>query len=87
MPHVAESGYYAWRDRAPSNRMVKHAWPTEAVASIHAASRGTYGSRRAHAELGLGLSIHVTHGTAELLMQRAGLHGLPGNRQAHAPRT
>jgi len=23
--HVAECGYYAWRDRPPSNRLVKHA--------------------------------------------------------------
>ncbi|MFD8932923.1 DDE-type integrase/transposase/recombinase, partial [Streptomyces mirabilis] len=46
-----------------------------------------------HAELGLGLSIHVSHGTVELLMHRpactvrpapSGLHGLPGNRR---PRT
>ncbi|WP_406165994.1 transposase [Streptomyces canus] len=50
------------------------------------ASRGTYGSRRVHAELGLGLSIHVSHHTVELLMQRAGLHGLPGNRRP-APNT
>ncbi|MER7928684.1 IS3 family transposase [Streptomyces sp. NPDC096057] len=40
-----------------------------------------YGSRRVHAELGLCLRIHVSHGTVELLMQRAGLHGLPGNRR------
>lgn len=82
--HVAESGYYAWRDRPPSNRLVKHAWLTEAIVGIHTASRGTYGSRRVHAELGLGLSIHVSHGTVELLMQRAGLHGLPGNRRPRA---
>lgn len=82
--HVAESGYYAWRDRPPSNRLVKHAWLTEAIVGIHTASRGTYGSRRVHAELGLGLRIHVSHGTVELLMQRAGLHGLPGNRRLRA---
>ncbi|QIZ01213.1 hypothetical protein HEP87_55775 [Streptomyces sp. S1D4-11] len=52
---VAESVYYAWRDRPPSNRLVKHAWLTEAIVGIHTASRGTYGSRRVHAELGLGL--------------------------------
>ncbi|WP_328392759.1 IS3 family transposase [Streptomyces sp. NBC_00390] len=51
---------------------------------IHTASRATYGSRRVHAELGLGLRIHVSHGTVELLMQRAGLHGLPGNRRSRA---
>src|SRR4051812_33598717 len=66
--HVAESGCYAWHHRPPSKRLVKHAWPTEA---IHTASRGTYGSRRVHAELGLGLRIHVSHGTVELLMQPA----------------
>lgn len=82
--HVAESGYYAWRDRPPSNRLVKHAWLTEAIVGIHTASRGTYGTRRVHAELRLGLRIHVSHGTVELLMQRAGLHGLPGNRRHRA---
>lgn len=49
--HVAESGYYAWRDRPPSNRLVKHARLTEAIVGIHTASRGIYGSRRVHAEL------------------------------------
>ncbi|MEU0822700.1 hypothetical protein ABZ358_52350, partial [Streptomyces mirabilis] len=51
--HVAESGYSAWRDRPPSNRLVKHAWLTEAIVGMHTASRGTFGSRRVHAELGL----------------------------------
>ncbi len=50
--HVAESGYYAWRDRPPSNRLIKHAWLTEAIVGIHAASHGTYGSRRVHAQPG-----------------------------------
>ncbi|MFI6663011.1 IS3 family transposase [Streptomyces sp. NPDC050523] len=53
--YVAESGYYAWRDRPPSARAVRHAWLTEAILGIHAASRGTYGFRRVHAELALGL--------------------------------
>ncbi|WP_354671313.1 IS3 family transposase [Streptomyces sp. S.PB5] len=85
--HVAKSGHYAWRDRPPSNRLVKHAWLTEAIVGIHTAPRGTYGTRRVHAELRLGLRIHASHGTVELLMQRAGLHGLPGNRRhrCHAP--
>ncbi|MGC5567888.1 hypothetical protein ACPYPG_34300 [Streptomyces sp. FR-108] len=46
--HVAESGYYAWHNRPPSNRLVKHARLTEAIVGIHAASRGTYGPRRLH---------------------------------------
>ncbi|WP_106981116.1 IS3 family transposase [Streptomyces fulvoviolaceus] len=83
MLHVAESGYYAWRDRPLANCLVKHAWLTEAIVGIHTASRGTRG---VHAELRLGLSIHVSRHTVELLMQRAGLHGLPGNRRP-APST
>lgn len=77
---VAESGYYAWRQRPPSARTVRHAWLTEAIIGIHAASRGTYGIRRVHAELALGLGIHVHHSAVLLLMRRAGLQGLPGNR-------
>ncbi|WP_344566767.1 IS3 family transposase [Streptomyces atrovirens] len=84
--HVAESGYYAWKDRSPSARTVRHAWLTEAIIGIRTASRGTYGSRRVHAELALGLGIHVHRGTVELLMQRAGLHGLPGDRARRRPR-
>ncbi|MFJ9381212.1 hypothetical protein [Streptomyces sp. NPDC101455] len=42
------------------------------------------GSRRVRAELGLGLHIHVSHGTGEPLMQRAGLHSLPGSRRLRA---
>ena len=48
---------------------------------IHLASRRTYGSRRMHAELTLGLGITVGHGAVEMLMWRAGIKGLPGRRR------
>jgi putative transposase len=48
---VTDSGYYAWRCRAPSARAVRHAWLTEQIRAVHTASRGTYGARRVHAEL------------------------------------
>jgi transposase-like protein len=67
VPH-AESGYLRPWDRPPSNRLVKHAWLTQAICDIHTTSRGTYGSRQGHAELGPGLRIHVSHSTVELLM-------------------
>ncbi|MFE2992896.1 hypothetical protein [Streptomyces sp. NPDC059262] len=38
---VAESGYYAWWGRPPSNRLVKHASLTGCIVGIHTASRGT----------------------------------------------
>jgi transposase InsO family protein len=78
---VSESGYYAWRSRSPSPRSLRHSWLTEAITTIHTASHGTYGIRRVHAELSLGHGIPVSHGTVMLLMQRAGIKGLPGNRR------
>jgi transposase InsO family protein len=78
---VSESGYYAWRSRPPSPRSLRHSWLTEAITTIHTASHGTYGIRRGHAELSLGHGIPVSHGIVMLLMQRAGIKGLPGNRR------
>ena len=48
---VSRSGYYAWRKRARSARAVEDERLTEIIEEIHAASRGTYGVPRIHAEL------------------------------------
>jgi putative transposase len=78
---VAESGFYEWRSRAPSARAVRHAWLTDQIRAVHTASRGTYGARRVHAELTLGLGLAVGHNQVEMLMARAVIKGLPGNRR------
>src|SRR6476660_8693490 len=78
---VAESGYYEWRSRPPSARAVRHAWLTEQIRAVHSASRGTYGARRVHAELTLGLGLQVGHNQVEMLMARAAIKGLPGTRR------
>ena len=78
---VSESGYYAWRSRSPSARSVRHALVSDAISAIHTASHSVYGFRCIDAELTLGRGITVSHGTVELLMQRAGIRGLPGNRR------
>ena len=75
---ASEAGYYAWRNRPPSPRAIRHAWLTDVIAGVHRDSRQTYGARRVHAELTLGLGITVGHSTVELLMQRAGIQGLSG---------
>jgi putative transposase len=75
---VSESGFYAWRSRPPSSRAIRHAWLTDAIHQVHAASRQTYGSRRVHAELTLGRGIAVGYHAVELLMRRAGLQGVTG---------
>jgi putative transposase len=75
---VSESGYYARRSRAPSARSIRHAWLTDVIRQVHAASRGTYGIRRVHADLTLGHGIAVGHQAVERLMRRGGIQGISG---------
>ncbi len=75
---VSVAGYYTWRNRPPSPRAIRHAWLTDVIAGVHQDSRQTYGARRVHAELTMGLGIVVSHGAVEMLMQRAGIQGLSG---------
>ena len=78
---VSEAGYYEWRNRPPSLRALRHTWLLEQITAVHAASRGTYGARRIHAELTLGLGLSVGHNQIEAVMSRAGIKGLPGTRR------
>lgn len=48
---VSKAGYYAWRDRAPSERARQDARLAVAIKAAHRASRRRYGSPRIHAEL------------------------------------
>lgn len=48
---VSPSGFYAWRERAPSRRALDDAVLTERIRAIHAASDATYGSPNIHVEL------------------------------------
>jgi hypothetical protein len=41
----------------PSQRVIRQAWLTDQIRAVHTASRGTYGARRVHAELTLGLGL------------------------------
>lgn len=82
---VSESGFYAWRTRAPSARAVRHVLLTDAIREVHEASRGTYGVRRVHAELTLGRGLSVCRETVALLMARAGLQGVTGRPKWRRP--
>jgi transposase InsO family protein len=81
---VSASGYYAWRRRPCSARAVRHAWLTDCIRAVHAASRGTYGARRVQAELVLGQGITVGHQAVERLMRAAGIRGLSGRPRYRA---
>ena len=48
---VSSSGYHAWVKRQPSGRSETDAASTADIRTAHAASRGTYGAPRIHAEL------------------------------------
>lgn len=81
MLDVSSAGYYAWRCRPLSARAVRHAWLTDLIREVHAASYGSYGANRVHAELVLGRGIRVGHNAVAMLMQRAGIAGRNGARK------
>ena len=70
---VSPSGFYAWSTRRPSARAVANAALTERIRTVHARSRGTYGSPRVHAELRD--SEPVGRKRVARLMREAGLAG------------
>ncbi len=73
---VSRSGYYAWRDRAPSPRLIADAYLENAIRATFAASRRTYGAPRVHAELRLGLGVRAGRKRIARLMRGAGLVGV-----------
>ncbi len=77
---VSQSGYYAWKDRPPSVRTLRHLWLGGEITDIHEASAGTYGAQRVTAELRYGRGITVGHNQVELIMRRLGIQGLPKRR-------
>lgn len=72
---ISRSGFYEWATRPPSARDVADAYLLDTIVEIHADSRQTYGVRRIHAELRLGLGIAVGRQRVERLMR---LHGIQG---------
>ncbi len=80
---VSASGYHAWQGRPPSARAEANARLLDRIAKIHAASRGTYGMPRVHAEL-VAEGVAVGRKRIARLMRRAGLAGVSRRK---APRT
>ena len=76
---VSKAGFYAWLQRPPSARSQADAALMERVHSIHAASRGTYGAPRVHAELRQSGERHGRKRIARL-MREAGLVGASHRR-------
>jgi putative transposase len=77
---VARSAFYQWL-AGPSARTVADAALTERIGAIHAASRGTYGAPRIHAELRLGHGVRVGRKRVARLMRDQGLVGAHRRRR------
>ena len=72
---VSRSGFYAHHSRPPSARQVADDALTVRIATIHEASKETYGAPRIHAELAED-GIHVVRKRIERLMKANGLKGV-----------
>jgi putative transposase len=76
---VSVSGYRVWANRRPSSRSITDAALTERIRAIHAASRGTYGAPRVHAEL-QAEGTRVSRKRVARLMRSARLTGVHRRR-------
>ena len=72
---VSPSGYHAWVKRRPSGRAQADAALIAQIRTLHAASRGTYGAPRIHADLAA-KGVHVGRKRVARLMSQAGLAGV-----------
>ena len=75
---VSSPGYYKYRIRPISPTQMRRQWLTGLIREVHVASRGTYGSRRVHAELTIAMDVRVSERLVAVLMSGAGIYGLPG---------
>ena len=72
---VSSSGYYAWLKRQRSRRAQTDVALILQIRAAHAASRGTYGAPRIHAELAA-KSVRIARKRVARLMSQAGLAGV-----------
>lgn len=76
---VSTSGYYAWRSRGPSRRVIDDAVMTERIRTIHAESDTTYGMPRVRAEL-RDQGVAISRKRVARLMRCAQIRGVSRRR-------
>jgi putative transposase len=69
---VSRSGYYAWRDRPPSQQAQRQAELVEQIRQVHTASRRNYGSPRVWFELAV-QGVRCSQNTVAKLMRQQGI--------------
>jgi len=80
---VSKAGYYAWRERKPSQRVREDSVLSADIRAIHENSSRAYGSPQIHRAL-LKAGTHVGRKRVARLMREAGLRS---KRRSHARRT
>ena len=78
---VSRQVYYRYKRRPTSATQLRREWLTGLINEVHIASRGTYGYRRVHAELTLGMGLTCSSRLISVLMTNAGIRGLPGPKR------
>jgi hypothetical protein len=78
---VSTAGYYAWRSRPESKRVVENRALLADIRQAHADSGGRYGSPRVHATL-RAHGRKAGRGRIERLMRRHGVRGLIAKRRS-----
>jgi len=78
---VSTSGYYAWRDREPSERAKRDEQLLELIVKYHRRSRGNYGAPRIHQDLVQEEGLQVSRKRVARLMRAAGLEGTSRRRK------
>ena len=76
---VSASGYYAWRDRAPSKLAIDNAVMVERIRTIHAESDATYGMPRVRAEL-IEQGLRISAKRVARLMRNNAIRGVSRRR-------
>ena len=75
------SSYLKMKHRQPSDREIRHLLLADAIADIHARSRGTYGMLRIRAALEIEQGTIVNKKLVWKIMRQLGIQGLPGPRK------
>lgn len=76
---VSASGFYAWRERAPSQRSINNAVMTERIRQVHKNSYESYGMPRVRAEL-MEQGVCISRQRMARLMRLARIRGISRRR-------
>ena len=78
---LSRSTYYGIKHHRPTDGEIRRLLLTDAIADIHARSRGTYGRLRIRAALEIEQGLIVNTKLIGRIMRQLGINGLPGPRK------